>query len=55
MYREWIMKKKEKQISLGKKTARDSKYTGRRRPTPFQLFCVFELFDKNKQMKRLIP
>ena len=33
--REWIMKKKEKQQEQGRKTARDSKYTGRRRPTPF--------------------
>ena len=33
--KEWIMKKKEKQQAEGRKTARDSKYTGRRRPAPF--------------------
>ena len=33
--KEWIMKKKERQQAEGKKTARDSKYTGRRRPMPF--------------------
>ena len=33
--KEWIMKKKEKQQAEGRKTARNSKYTGRRRPTPF--------------------
>ena len=40
--KEWIMKKKEKQQAEGRKTARDSKYTGRRRPAPFYC-CLFSI------------
>ena len=33
--KEWILNKKERRKKLGLKTARDTKYTGRKRPDKF--------------------